>query len=289
MSIIYGVRSNQTFAYHYTSANTAIDYILRDRTLRLAPFASTNDPKESKDWQFAGYRGRIAQTFVDLGFSEAIKRSARLACFCSDQPGLTGNHLDDILLRGFARPRMWAQYAEKHTGVCLIFDRARLLDRVRDQFPDCSVRSGEVAYANRVNIPRIFDGEFAIDLNMYDRMGADAYAAHHIEKYAGPLFFEKLEDWRTEVEWRVLLHNASGIDCLVHFEDALIGVMHGAAVPGDVSKRLIALSDEPGIEHMGLGWINHVPWYDFQREAWGYQDRITLRKMGLLSPTLEGD
>lgn len=281
MSIVYGVRSPEAFVYHYTSARTAIDHILKDRTLLLSQFGATNDPKESKDWSFAGFRGRIAQTFVDLRFSEAVKQSARVACFCTDAPGLTGDHLADILLRGLAKPRMWAQYADKHTGVCLVFDRSKLLIASQQQLPNAKIRHGLVDYVDRATFSDIFSGAFAIDLHLYDQLGPDAYAERHIEQHQRELFFEKLMDWRDEREWRLLVHGIN-TKCLLNIENCLVGVVHGASMPGATSKEIIKLTDQPEVDHIGLQWRNHAPWYDFQRQAWGYQERIVLRRAGFL-------
>ncbi len=44
--MIVGVTDSDRFLYHYTSARTAIDFILKNRTLRFSSYTNTNDPTE---------------------------------------------------------------------------------------------------------------------------------------------------------------------------------------------------------------------------------------------------
>lgn len=50
--MIINVADHKKYLYHYTSAQAAIEYILKGRTLRLSSHSSTNDPKERKGWLF---------------------------------------------------------------------------------------------------------------------------------------------------------------------------------------------------------------------------------------------
>ena len=74
------------------------------------------------------------------------KSKIRVAAFCLDQP--FGN-MDNQGRRGYARPRMWAQYAENHHGVCIVLDRAGLDQAIRQRYPEQGaswMRSGKVQY-----------------------------------------------------------------------------------------------------------------------------------------------
>ena len=44
--------SRGKYVFHYTSRDAALCHILRTGRLRLGPYAKTNDPRESKDWEF---------------------------------------------------------------------------------------------------------------------------------------------------------------------------------------------------------------------------------------------
>lgn len=112
-SIIYALRDNSRYAYHYTSAEKALNFILKDCTLLLNSFNATNDPKESKCWELSAFSTQnpapeaMHDNQLRLQVAERLKRGVFVACFSSDSEGLNGDHTQDILLRGLARPRMW--------------------------------------------------------------------------------------------------------------------------------------------------------------------------------------
>jgi hypothetical protein len=113
--------------YHYTSREGAFEHILQTQTLRIAPFIHMNDPREAMDWKitmarFSGY----PQSQVDADgaeFNAALKRRSKVVCFSEDDLAAAA---PPDLARGWAHPRMWAQYAGNHTGACLIFDKEAL-------------------------------------------------------------------------------------------------------------------------------------------------------------------
>ena len=102
--------SASRYVYHYTSVETARDHILKTGTLRLGQLAATNDPRESKNWEFSlwtsGKHDLGQYKFQECSdwFSSALKSNVRLACFSLDRGPLTGDHTEDILQRGFANP-----------------------------------------------------------------------------------------------------------------------------------------------------------------------------------------
>lgn len=117
------VTDHNKYLYHYTSAQTAIDYILKGRTLRLSSYVSTNYPKERKGWlfDFGTNEGR------DLGgynreeqsgwLSGEFKGKALMACFSRDLELLGGIHINNIFKRGFCKPRMWTPESLDHYSV----------------------------------------------------------------------------------------------------------------------------------------------------------------------------
>jgi hypothetical protein len=50
--MIENITSSNQLLYHYTRADTAFDHILKSRTLQLGSYIGTNDPKETKIWEF---------------------------------------------------------------------------------------------------------------------------------------------------------------------------------------------------------------------------------------------
>src|SRR5260370_9687687 len=46
------VRCHRKYVFHYTTLGTALRHILSAGQLRVGPYAKTNDPRESKAWEF---------------------------------------------------------------------------------------------------------------------------------------------------------------------------------------------------------------------------------------------
>jgi Protein of unknown function (DUF2971) len=274
MSIIYALRDNNRYVYHYTDADKALNYILKNKTLLLNNFAATNDPKESKEWKMIPFTMEQHSTddFVNsklhMHVATKLKSSAYLSCFCSDTLNLTGDHTVDILKRGLARPRMWAQYADRHRGFCLVFDREILLKKIKEQFPARTVLHGHVNYIDRSWANRLDPHAFRVEYDLLLKVGLDEYCRLHINHYSKELYFDKLRDWRDEHEWRIVLLEPNGPPSLLNFEDALVGVVHGDCTPTADSERAISLVPESCVEHTGLKWQNHCPWYDLGNRMW---------------------
>jgi hypothetical protein len=127
--MIHGLTSTARYIYHYSPFAKVI---LNNRTLKFGMYTKTNDPKESKDWMFeVGSNEGVdvgCYNMDELGswFSRELKAKTRLACFAMDAEPLTGTHFIDIFNRGFCKPKMWAQYADRHRGVCLVFDFSKI-------------------------------------------------------------------------------------------------------------------------------------------------------------------
>lgn len=284
--LIYGLREHERYVYHYTKLATARDYILKANTLRLGSFEKTNDPRESRQWQFnVGSIGRdkdlepYALQDVSEWMSGAIQRQTRVACFCMDTGPLTGDHLSEIYKRGFTRARMWAQYAESHKGVCLVFDMKKLIEAMRRKVEDIAQTTpiflvySPVSYANQPLVGSMREDAFSVTVEDLEQVGRDNYPWHHAMRWWRHLFFQKVEDWRHEAEWRavVLVTSPDPID--VDVRESLVGVIHGDRMTRKDSESVFALTDRPEVEHMGLTWKNGCPWYDLAGGPWSHHDR----------------
>lgn len=273
--MIQGIHSTDKYVYHYTSAGTARDYILKNATLRLGSYTTTNDPKEAKQWEFGlgtnSNRDLAKYNHSELSrwLSDELKRRTRLACFATDTGPLTGDHMSDLLRRGFAKPRMWAQYAANHTGVCLVFLKSNLLAIAKQELESHYWMTGSVHYRNHDVVQGLDAHEYMLDVDVYDALGPEAYTSAHAKQFHGALYFEKLEDWRDECEWRILAFANSPDEVFLPIRQCLAGVMHGDATDPDLSEELMRLTlGWNGVEHMGLSWKNSTPWYDYGSFGW---------------------
>ena len=280
--MIYGHSEADKYVYHYTRAETARDFILKSSTLRLNTFSETNDPRESKAWTFNLWTtgkydlGRYNMQEMSAWFSNVLKSKARLACFVRDQAPLTGDHTRDILQRGLARARMWAQYADKHRGVCLVFDKARVIKAVTAHLSPRLCWVGDVVYRDHYIVRSAPPHEFAINVDELEALGPEQYAQRHVDLYHHQLFFEKLTDWKDEVEWRVVVLGQDEDPLHLPIESALVGVIHGVSIDIDISEQLIIQTEGRSVEHMGIIWKNSGPWYDLGGSRWSGSGRTLL-------------
>jgi hypothetical protein len=282
--LIYGLRDPDRYLYHYTKAETALTHILPMNRLKLGRFENTNDPRETRRWHFSSHSPTSAVDLAKYDLDElsevvggTLQQCARLVCFSRDTGPMTGDHLKDVHRRGLALPRMWHFYGDAHRGVCLVLDRMKLIQALeiaaRATTGAAYYCHGPLRYALHPLAGPAGAGEFVVDVEEMERLGAAHYVLSHLHTHLARLFFAKALDWLSEAEWRAVLFVKSSDECYVSIEEALVGVIHGDAVPAAVSEAIIRASDRPMVEHMGLYWPNGSPWYDLGRGAWSYANR----------------
>ena len=263
--MIIGHTDSKQYLYHYTKAVVATDYILKDFTLRLSSFTKTNDPKETKPWEFSLSNGSVEQlsSYKLAPFTKklngALKSRTKILCFSQDYPNLSGYHISDISFRGFARPRMWSHYAEDHKGVCLVFDRKKL-----------DLNFNSLVYEEPLGIfgpVEYRDGSpmdsFSINVRKLEQRGFDEFCWDYIKGHHKILFFQKMTDWATENEYRYLIFREDSEDLLLPIDGALRGVIVGEDASQDSIDKIFELVASKGAEIMGLKWKNGSPWYDY--------------------------
>jgi hypothetical protein len=197
--------------FHYTSAES-LRAILSSGNVRLNTLDRMNDPRERKDWVARGLllpdgdvdlEALVEQDTVGSEPNRLLRRGARIACFTQERSPSSDAAPGALFHRGWARARMWYQYANDHAGACLVFDWAELaesLDRAR-QLQDGEVFSiSPVRYADKPlslplsgSFPNVASVRAALeDLTSDGRNIAD-------------LFFTKNTDWQSEDEVRIMV------------------------------------------------------------------------------------
>jgi len=272
--MIENITSSSQYLYHYTRADIALDYIIRNHTLQFGSYTGTNDPKESKFWEFdLGTNeerdlGKYRMAELSEWLSLALKGKTKLACFSMDANGLSGDHMRDIFKRGFCKPRMWAQYADKHSGVCFVFSREKLTKIIEDQFSkDKLVLSGPITYKNRNILRNLYnpdDQQYTINVDYLTKIGREAYVEAHLKMHYSRLFFEKMEDWKDESEWRYVIFSQADESLYLNYKDSLVGIMFGEKTDEKTIQDIMDVTESWGLRYMGLKWKNCSPWYDYE-------------------------
>ncbi|MFS0883478.1 DUF2971 domain-containing protein [Metabacillus niabensis] len=200
--------------YHYTSLEKALNFILPTKKLRLSSIVRTNDPRETQDWYPSI---RLTQDMNDERVNELMdelkitfnteKKKAKLICFSQDHNdkewGDDTNAFSLELRKGYFRFRMWANYADNHSGICLEFDKDILISSIKNELEGMGkLYSGSVTYTNYSAVQHYRATSF--DSNEINTYGLTSVINKHLEESFKHIFFEKLYDWRDEAEFRIL-------------------------------------------------------------------------------------
>ncbi|MGF1718135.1 DUF2971 domain-containing protein [Photobacterium chitinilyticum] len=231
----------------------------------------TNDPKESKNWKFDFHvDGKLSPTFEEStqlwsDVSEEIKTKCKVLCFSKDIPGLGKDMLNDIYLRGFAKPRMWAQYGDNHKGLCLIFDRKRIETLLIEQFDQkAELYGSDIHYRNSPLKGDITRSPYTLHYPLLKELGVVEYVKRHIYTHNAELIFEKSLDWRDENEYRFLMHIDSLENQFLKFDNALKGVVFGADTDDEDQRKVFQLTYKGGTQFEQICYSNGTPWYSFK-------------------------
>jgi hypothetical protein len=103
----------------------------------------------------------------------------------------------------WARPRMWEQYGDNHTGACLLFERGRLEATLMNELGEERIFFGDVTYDREgIAASRV---QHVTDERIFDKKQRQKAVADHIDKYRDDFFLLKSDDFETEAEYRVVL------------------------------------------------------------------------------------
>lgn len=222
--------NNPLFVGHFTSIETALLKILPNNRLMLSKICNVNDPYEN------------IMTWIDsMGYGHEIKYDAPAKL--EQIRILVGNHIKmlstcefmesnssdrDLENYYYGNSAMWAHYGNKHTGICLIFNKEKL-GRIINNIPhkDKVLERG-VKYTSwrsignpGVTIEHHFLDECCEDLDkLFNAINCNSL----LENY----FFSKSLCWEHEKEYRWLIFTESPSDIFIDYGDALHGVVLGS-------------------------------------------------------------
>lgn len=201
--------------YHYTKASTAIDFILFNGQLRFNASRNSNDPIESrKARRGTVYTGTRAdeviakETTLDSNdlhkYISNLENQFHQICFCKNRMGESfaseyyfsrfSGHEE---LFGFTKLRMWDQYADNYSGVCLAFSKEKIISKNETRF---ELLKDDVRYLTfqELSVAKIGD----IQGNYLLHVGKEEYMKL-IDEKVKQSFFLKHKDYSSEDEYRI--------------------------------------------------------------------------------------
>ncbi|MCE4566588.1 DUF2971 domain-containing protein [Maribellus sp. CM-23] len=206
---------SEDILYHYTKASTAINFILFNGQLRFNASRNSNDPIESrKARRGTVYFGEMAdgvigrKTTLDsnylLEYISHLENQFHQICFCKNhmgEPFASENYYSGFNgheeIFGFTKLRMWEQYADNYSGVCLAFSKEKLISQNEEKI---ELLIGDVEYLTfqELSVAKIGD----IQGNHLRKVGRDNYK-ELIDKKVKQSFFLKHKDYSSENEYRI--------------------------------------------------------------------------------------
>ena len=261
---LFGDISNtKKWLYHYTSRETALEHILNNGKIRLNSFSELNDPREAKEWMFS-MSSSIDNSpehndFFDMQIksTEYVKNRCKVLCMVQDDVRARINSPDYFFHRGFSRPRMWAQYSNNHSGVCLIFERDSLEKTIRTELStQGDIYFGEVEYEN---MHRDEVDAFHLEYDTIVNSSLEQHLDAKVKQYYRQYFFTKLEDWSSENEWRCVLRGDNTIPEFVSIDNSLCGIVIGGEFSRVYIPSITPFAEQYSVDIAQMHWRNGHP------------------------------
>jgi hypothetical protein len=236
-----------------------MERILTDKKIRFSSIKKLNDPKESKpSFKIENFRDENKNRIVGIDenfYYTYLDYTKVFCCSISDKPESNGRGSSSLFSKGFAHQRMWAQYAYNHAGICLAFNRERLLSNVNEKDYH-RVLYNKVDYSHR-EIEK--NGIATIDHSKLTKYGTDKYLEKFAVKNKKLLFFTKYPDWKQENEYRiVLLCKYDEEDTFVKIDDSLEAVILGSEFPEVYIPSIIEVSKKVKVDIFQIEWENGI-------------------------------
>lgn len=223
-----------SYLYHYSSFEKATKNIFNNN-LRFSNIFNLNDTTEYKPKIIFSKNSDNEKREAIYKCCQDINRHIKICCFTQDNEKIrrfkkqNDMYFTDYTGRGFALPRMWAQYATNNKGVCFILNKSLLEKEISGRFK--IIYAGAITYVERYKCFR-FTSKTISDFSnqVLSRNTKDSIvAANFFSEYPDYIkenYFTKLLDWRNENEYRIALFSRDGenlsINNLNHFLEGII-------------------------------------------------------------------
>jgi hypothetical protein len=260
------------FFFHYTTRDAAFGDILPRKRIRLSPYSKVRDPLEYKAYFTAAY---FEDSFKDEEgkdpaleiwsksneLAARLRRETKLLALTVDAAqGYEGEKAEGFG-RGWSRTRMWEQYAENHEGVCLMFRRDNLKQRLKEGLTAQgagALYDGEVRYTETGLAGEPQAQNLALDQFVGGK--TSEAMADHLEKHHRELYFLKTRDWESEHEYRFVTLSPGADYQYVEFGDDVVAfVVVGEKFPRWQIAGALETCKLAKVQPLRLTWWNYRP------------------------------
>lgn len=245
---LYDSQFNENeYLYHFTDIDKAIK-ILNNDSLKFGYLGNTNDTLESKPKiDFANAEDNKNLSNAIKHFKDLNEQFLQLLCFTKDLQKRKESVAERILYtdysgRGFSLPRMWAQYSNNNSGICLVFNKNQLIKMIEKEVGGALIHYGDIEYKSqfqnyefskeRLNelLDLITRNNSKIQTGIYDVR----FLIENMDfvKYN---YFSKLDDWKAENEFRFLAYGDQPY-FVRNISKALTGIIIGEKIEPEDEK-----------------------------------------------------
>lgn len=251
------------YLYHYTNVSKAFK-ILYEKKLKFSKLNLMNDTLEAKP-KLAFDKHMRSTEFQKIinRFSHTNNNYLQLLCMSKDGKqtvrAVNERHFySDYSGRGFALPRMWAQYASNNNGVCFIFNKKKLISIIQKALSVELIHNGDVKYLSHFEPLDIDLSDVLEYIKEWDAKSElvrninelDFFKKH--KNFVEYNYFSKLNDWEGENEYRFLAYGDKDYYISNIFE-SIVGIVVGEAIETS-NLRIIQLLCDDKFEIMKIAF-----------------------------------
>jgi len=223
------------YLYHYTKFETAVTKILPFNRLKLNIFEQMNDPLENLK-----YLTNCFDNVIDNGLGDdyvrarLIQKEWQILCFSTD------SIIDNLNICGGLLSRMWDQYGNNNSGICLVINFEKFIKENEETLNSYNIKKDKVEYANWMikTVPVPMYGQNLQNTTIDKLPIVDVYdvSPNSLGEIAiRNFFFSKNIDWISESEYRFVAYTKSKEDIYLSIEQSLDYIILGI----NFSKHLL--------------------------------------------------
>jgi hypothetical protein len=239
----------------------------------MSPISKTNDPKERDPWSLNIHpNGELTpdeQNQLAELMPKLLQDTCRILCLSMDYETKRRE-----VIKGFAHDRMWAQYADNHTGVCIALDHAALKDRIGAAFREHIGRHESI---DDVVTYTLDESLYAsVPLSDLRRLGVAEFLQVYRVHFFKELYLVRNPDWETEAEYRFVwvYEDHPGVAIDVPIEGCIKALYLGSSFPEVYKQNIQYLQEQIGFDVFQIKYVQgRLTAVSFDPYRWAKSDQ----------------